>query len=323
MEMPTTPPAANDSPTLLTPRKIILQVIGWLAGIALLSWVIWGASKKGDWSKVTQADPKLIAALLGCTVVSSMLNGTAFWITIQPLRRVRWRDMQLLNLVSNMLNYAPVRLGMIARVMYNFRVDRLNLIQIGAWFALLTYVLFLGAGACLVATLVRNQLDIIWLGIVLAQMAIGGLAAVIFAGHPIVARYARGIEQLVTQQRGLWVAIVLRVLDLGMYVGRMAAALAILDLHLEPSQLVQLALVAFATDLVPMGKLGFGEWCVSKVGAGIWAQAMQTGTWDQLALVDSAGQMLVFIPLGAISLLWYRAQWVNAKSQPLETESSQ
>ena len=47
MEMPTTPPAANDSPTLLTPRKIILQVTGWLAGIALLSWVILGRFKEG------------------------------------------------------------------------------------------------------------------------------------------------------------------------------------------------------------------------------------------------------------------------------------
>jgi hypothetical protein len=308
------PQEANDTPpTLLTPRKIILQLIGWLIGVALLTWVIWGASRGGDWSKVLHADPKLIAALLGCTVISSILNGTAFWITIQPLRPVRWRDMQLLNLVANMLNYAPVRLGMVARVMYNIRVDRLTLLQIGAWFALMTYVLFLGVGACLVATLAHDRLDWIWLGIVAALMALGGFAAVAFAGHPNIARYTRGVEQLVTRQRGLWIAIFLRLLDLGAYTGRMAAALAILDLDISATHIVKLALVAFATDLVPVGKLGFREWCVSQVAAGIAIEATDQGTWDQLALVDSAGQMLVFIPLGAVSLFWYRSQWMVAR----------
>jgi hypothetical protein len=31
-----------------------------------------------------------------------------------------------------------------------------------------------------------------------------------------------------------------------------------------------------------------------------------------LALVESAGEALVFIPLGALALLWYRKRWVGA-----------
>lgn len=300
---------------LLTPRKILVQVLGWLIGLALLLWVIRGAIEKGDWSRLRQADGWLIAALLGCTAVSSILNGTAFWVSIQPLRPVRWRDMQLLNLVANMLNYAPVRLGAFARVAYNMRVDRLSLLQIGAWWAMITYVLFLGVGAWLLATLVRGRIDGIWFAIVIGTMALGGTALWFFSDHPLLVKYGRGSHQLFGDQRALWSLIALRVLDLSAYCGRMAAALAILGLQVSPTQVVMLALVAFATDLVPVGKLGFREWCVSRFAAGMAAnQAVDGGVWDQLALVDSAGQALFFIPLGSVALLWYRKRWAESGS---------
>src|SRR5262245_59939429 len=81
--------------SLLTPRKMILQIAGWLIGLGLLYLIIRGAMQK-DWTPIKRADPRLVAALLGCTLISTMLNGTTFWITIQPLRKLRWIDMQLL-----------------------------------------------------------------------------------------------------------------------------------------------------------------------------------------------------------------------------------
>jgi uncharacterized membrane protein YbhN (UPF0104 family) len=296
--------------SMLTPRKIALQIIGWTIGIALLAWVIHGANQKGDWSRLRDADPWLLAALLGCTAVSSIINGCAFWITIQPLRNVGWHNMQWLNLVANMLNYAPIRLGAIARVMYNVRVDRLNLLQIGAWWAMITYVLFLGVGAWLLATLVRGRIDFIWALMIIAIMSLGGLTFWYFSDHPLLVKYGRGSHQLFENKKALIALIVLRILDLGAFCGRMAAALAILDLHVSPTQVVMLALVAFATDLIPVGKLGFREWCVSRVAATMTvAGGSESGMWDQLALIDSGGQALFFIPLGAIAMLWYRKRW--------------
>src|SRR5436190_1887050 len=108
----------QETATLLTPRKMALQIAGWLIGVGLLAWIVYKASRR-DWSPILHADPKLIVLLLGCTVASTILNGSAFWVTIQPLRPVRWLDMQGLNLVANMLNYAPIRLGAIARIMYS------------------------------------------------------------------------------------------------------------------------------------------------------------------------------------------------------------
>lgn len=311
----------------LTPRKIALQVIGWLAGIALLAWVIHGAVQQGGgdgapgapgegggWQRIRDADPWLIAALLGCTLASAIFNGTAFWITIQPIRRVRWWDMQVLNLVANMLNYAPVRLGALLRVVYHLRVDRLTLLQIGAWFALIAYLLLLGIGACLLATLLHERIDLVWLAIVIGVMVAGAGAARFFAGNRLVARYGRGVDQVVCFSPGLWGAVVLRLLDLAAFAGRMWAAVAILGLAMSPADTIVLAMVALAADLVPFGKLGFREFCVAAAAARLSMQSADIdAAFKQLALIDSAGQALVYLPLGALAMLAMRGRWRQAR----------
>lgn len=305
---------ATEPRSLLSPRKIALQVIFWLLGLALLAWVITGAFDRGGglemWNRIRAAPPLMLAGLLGCTLASALFNGTTFWLTIQPIRRVRWRDMQLLNIVANMLNYAPVRLGALARIAYNMRVDHLSLVQVGGWFALVAYVLFVGIGAALLATLVREHIDWIWLAIVLGQMIIGGAMLRFVASIPIIARHARGLDKMATHQRGVWGALALRVLDLAAYVGRMGSAMAILGLHLPWSQVVVLAMVALASSLTPLGRVGFREFCVAAAAARLnMEHNAVSSAFDQLALLDSAGEVLVFVPLGIAALPWFRKRW--------------
>ena len=295
-------------------------------GIGLLGWVIHGAvtgEAREGWGKLRDADGWLIAALLGCTVVSAICNGTTFWVTIQPIRAVRWHDMQLLNLVANMLNYAPVRLGALLRILYHLRVDRLTIIQIGAWFAMIGAILFLGVGAALLATLIRSTVDWLWLAIVVGQMIVGVGAMRLAAGFPLFVKHARGIDKMVVLGNGVWWATVLRIVDLAAYVGRMAAAMAMLQLHLPASQIVQLAMVALAASLMPVGKVGFREFCVAAVATRLNMQAEEVkGTWEQLALIESAGEAIVFIPLGAISMLWFRSKWAKARQDYNMTPSA-
>jgi len=299
---------------MLTPRKIAVQVIAWLIGLGLLALVIHGAIGKGGglemWNRIRAAPPMLVVALVGCTLASTIFNGTTFWITVQPLRHVRWRDMNLLNLFAGMLNYAPVRVGAIARIVYHMRVDRLSLVQIGGWFALVAYVLLLGVGATLLATLVRDRIDWLWLAMVIGQMIVGGAALRFIAAVPMIARHARGLDQMALHRRSLWGAIVLRVLDLAAFTGRMAAASMILGMHLPWSHVVVLAIVALVTNLLPFGSLGFREFFVSLAAARLNMDAANTdAVFKQLALLDRAGEALVFIPLGALALPWFRARW--------------
>ncbi len=292
--------------SLLSPGKLYLQLAIFAIGVALLAWIVAKAVKEGQWDRIAQANPMLVAALLGCTAVSAALNGWSFWITVRPVHRLPVWDVQRINLVANLLNYAPVRLGAIARVYYHVRVDGLTIVGIGAWFSLIAYVLLLGIGACLIATLLRFQVDWIWGLLVVAQMLAGILAIRVFARLPLVARHGRGFDRMVSA-RTLWGAAGLRIADLVMYATRMGVAAAILDISFSPPQIVVLAVVALSVSLVPVARVGFREYCVAVVAARMSLAGGDVGAnLNQLSLLESAGEALVYIPLGILALPWLR-----------------
>ena len=134
----------SDAPTppLLTTRRMLWQVGGFLVGAALLAWCIIGAVRGGDWSKVASASPWLIAGLAASTVMSLAVNGALFWVTIRPVQRLGMWDLQLLNVTTGILNYAPVRAGLVARILFHLRVDRMGVLRMGAWFT--TVIVLLG-----------------------------------------------------------------------------------------------------------------------------------------------------------------------------------
>ncbi len=295
-----------------TPRRVLLQLLGFSVGLALLIWVIKSAAANGQWQKVFQADPKLVIALISFSLLSSILNGSTFWITVQPIKRLQFWHMQWLNLAGNMLNYAPIRLGAISRVMYHLRVDGLTLLQITAWFGMIFYVLMLGVGSCVLATLARPSIDWIWATMVVGQMILGGFLTRFFVGHPLIVKHGRGIDRMLSEHRPLWGAIILRLADIGAFTGRMAVALMILDITLPYSNIIILALVAFLAQLAPFARVGFRESCVWLVAARLGESSGGIGDnvpWEQLALIESAGEAIIFIPGGAIALLWYRKRW--------------
>lgn len=303
--MTDTQPSA-DAKALLTPTKILMQLTGFVVGLALLVWIIHSAIREGDWEKLFDADPRLVAALLGCSLLSAFLNGSMFWITVRPIKRLGFWDLQRVNIVAYMLNYAPIRLGAIARVLYHLRVDGLGLLQVGAWFSLIGYTLALAMGSWLLATLVHPDIDWLWAGLVVVQLLMGGMALRIFCSLPLIVRHGRGIDRMVTDPLALGGSIVLRVVDLGAFTGRMAVAAAILGIELEPSHVVKLAMVALAAQLIPFGRVGFREAAVAATGVHV---VDVEGNMNQLALLESAGEALVFIPLGMLALFWFLPRW--------------
>ena len=306
-------PPDEDTKALFSPGKLLMQLAGFAVGAALLAWIIFGAIGEGDWSRLVHADPMLLAALLACTLVSAGLNGASFWVTVGPIRRIPFADMQRINLVANMLNYAPVRLGAIARVLYHVRVDGLSLLQIGAWFSLLGYVMVLGIASCVVATLVRFQVDWIWGLLVGAQMMLGILTIRVFSGVPLIVKHGRGLDRIIGDRGVMWSAAGLRIADLAAYTVRMAAAAAILDIELTLSQIVVLAIVALSASLIPFGRVGFREFCVAAVAHRLHMLGSDVdANMNQLALVESAGEALVFLPLGIVLLPWFRRRWRNS-----------
>ena len=309
---------ASQTTSLLTPRKIIMQLVGFALGLALLIWCIHKAVQGGGdgWAKLKDADPMLIVGLIVCTLVSLLANGALFWIVVRPLHPLRLSHMQYLNLVTSVLNYAPIRAGLVARVAYHLRVDRMSIVLIGGWFAAIGYTLVLTLGAVVMATILRPSFDWLWIVLLAAQLVVGGLLTRLLLGVPIVQRVGKGMDRMLREPSALWGAIGLRLVDIAAYAGRMACAVAILDLTLTASQVLLLAIAAIAVSLNPLGRVGFREAGVAFF-AGLLAMTGEQFevAQVQLALIESAGEAIVSIPLGAVSLLWYRHRWVHAKAQ--------
>ncbi|MBX3374877.1 MAG: hypothetical protein KF817_13685 [Phycisphaeraceae bacterium] len=300
-------------------RSTILQAGGFLLGLALLAWCIHHALRPEDaegWRRLREAPPIAIAGMVACSAISAAVNGFMFWISIRPIHRAPLRRFQAVNLAAGLLNYAPVRLGALVRMLYHIRVDRLPIVTVGGWFALLALLVGIAVGATAGATLLRPRLDPWWL-LLLLGLAGAGLVAFRQVGHRLpIARVSRDVALLISHPGALPLALAARLVDLGAFTARLWIAILILDIGLAPSDAALLALVALVSGLVPFGRLGVREFCVA-LAADLLSRASEEidRNMAQLALIDSAAEALFFIVPGGLALLWVRGQLFARSAQ--------
>ncbi len=179
------------------PLQLTLQIIGFLAGIALLGWCVAVALRpenRDQLARLREAQPWEIAALLGLTATSLIVNGLSFWATIRPLRPIAAPAVLATNALATFLNYLPFKVGALARVAIHNRRDRVPLLTIGAWFAAMTVLISAALTPLIAASFWRRTVDGLWWaasigGLVLSFFAVVGVAR-IFAGPRGKARLA-------------------------------------------------------------------------------------------------------------------------------------
>jgi len=295
-------------------RGRVVQIAGFCVGIALLVWCIHAALKPEaaeGWQRLFAASPAALIGLLACSLVSAAVNGAMFWISIRPARKVRLRDMQILNVTASMLNYAPVRLGAMARIVYHVRVDQIPLRVVGAWFILLAGIVLVAAIPAAGLLLFRPNVDALFLLLSVSGAMLGIFAArfalLALLGVGWIGRVASDSAAIIRSLWALPAATALRLLDFAAYGTRLWIAIGVLGLTLSPADAALLAVVALVTGLIPFGRLGFREFCVAIAAQQLAVSSEQIeSSMAQLALIDSAAEMLVLLPLGAIGLFWYR-----------------
>ena len=286
-------------------RRRIVDVVGFVVGIGLLSWLIVIAVRNGEWHRVWEADPRLLAGLLGCTVLSAVLTGATFWITVRPVKRLGFMDLQGVNLVASMLNYAPVRLGMLSRFAWHMRVDSMRLLDVIAWFASVGVLIGAGLVICSIATLLVPGVGLVWLLLVVLGTLFGGWILGLVPSIAFVRRHGRGADRILASPSARWGGLVLRLLDFGTFAGRIAFALAILEITMAPSHVMVLAVVALVANLIPFGRLGFREFAVAWAASRLGSDSVVDVPWEQLALLESLGEVLVYLPLGLVCSPWF------------------
>ena len=294
-----------------------MQLLGFLVGCTLVVWCVMRAASSGSdgLEKLRNAPPMWVAILLGSTLVSIICSGFTFWSMARPIRRFTVIEMQAVNLMASLFNYAPVRLGLVLRCAFHWRVERMSVSDLTAWIAGVAVVTLGALGCALAAGLLQIALgrealalDGLWWATFGLCLVAGSLLTLSIGRIPLLARLLKGGERVLTNPRVLAESLAFRVIDLAMWSLRMWAAAQIVGVELGPAQATLLASIAILGAGNPLGRIGWREALVAMVAplvihSGATPEEV-TALTSQLALLESAGEAAITIPLGIAGAVW-------------------
>ncbi len=183
--------------------RLLLQAAGFVGGLMLFGWCIKTAlspENREQLAKLSQATPGQIAALLGLSAATLLLNGLMFWIALRPVQRVPIADHLATNALCTFLAFLPFKINVMMRATINNRRDKVPLLTIGAWFGVLLVTMLAVFGPILGASLLLGRVDWQWWaqGLGGAAVALGILILIArpFAGQQGLDRLHRLIDRL-------------------------------------------------------------------------------------------------------------------------------
>ncbi|NRA58799.1 MAG: hypothetical protein HRU13_11860 [Phycisphaerales bacterium] len=280
------------------------RIGGFVVGAALVVLAIAAALKQDPEAmrRSLQAlgdHPLWFAALF---VVLPLLNwlsiSASIWVLLARFGRVGMGEMLALVGMAWLLNYLPMRPGMVGRVAYHKAVNKIGVRQTGQ--TLLEGVVITGvvSGIMLLGALVLRgaQPLVAWSVMVLVPMLAGGaVSAGLWAKRPLIARYCASGS--------------LRVIDMAVWAMRYALAFAIVGSSIDLSTALVLAVVSQIAMLIPISGNGLGirEWLIGVLAASLPTAAL-AGSESALAhgltadVLNRVAEVLVAIPLGLICI---------------------
>jgi hypothetical protein len=154
-----TPPRRGLGPVL----KLIVQIGGFVIGIALLGWCVNIALKnRAALKQLAEATPGEVAALIGATIVVIFASGAAFRETLRPIKKLPMLEVQAANVIACLLALLPFKLSVFFRVLVHNRRDGVPLFTIGAWFGAVGVVILCVLVPMLLAGIWRGSADTLW-----------------------------------------------------------------------------------------------------------------------------------------------------------------
>lgn len=320
----------------------VIQIAGFLGGVGLLIWVVIAALSTENRELLTRlgdATPGQVGLLLLCSLATLALNGSIFWVTLLPEKRVRHLDIQATNAIATLLSYLPFKIGLIFRIVIHNRRDGVALLTIGAWYLAIGSLIMTNMGPPVLASLWRGGVDTLWW-----VTAIGGAAlvtgAMVFACFPLsgekgmarihrwldpiplrplhafmrtdsFARMHAGFGMLAHPWATMW-ATLMRLADVGAQTARFVVAAQVLGIALGWEDAVLLAIMYFMIGMVsPFGMIGTREGGTLAFGTMLGIElATDTGAGDPLALIllfVSATESLVYFAGAGFGVVWLRA----------------
>jgi hypothetical protein len=310
-----------------------VQGVAFVVGLALLVWCVSLALKPENREALTtlsRAPWWQSGGVIALSVVSLVLNGALFWVTIRPVTRLKFVDVQATNGVATLLNYLPFKIGLAARFVIHHRRDHVPLLTIAAWLAA-------GAAAALAvfvpltaASAWRRAIDPVW-----CVAGLGGVVACAAAlwGISRAFAHARGMARLhaIARVTGLgrlgmsWVlrsrafghlhhgfamlagartvgaVIAMRLADVAVSAARFKVAGMAAGVPIGWDTAVLAACAHFVLGVVaPSGQLGMREGGMTGLAALLAIPGVTTGEFAVVALVVGGAELAANLVVGGL-----------------------
>lgn len=290
--------------------KKAAAIVLWAVGLALLVAACIEAARHADairaaWGAMSDAPLWLIA----CVVVGPMANlfftGAAFCVLNRHYARVGLAENVVLITSANLLNYLPLRPGMLGRVAYHRKVHGIRVTDSAKVLA----------GSMIGSTVGISGLVVAAAAVVISGdgrvgLAVGGAICLgLFAGGQVMRANEKPSWRLLT-------ASGIKLLDSAVWAGRYAAVFALVGAPINAGAAIALALVGQITMLVPLfgNGLGLREWSIALVAPVLAIGAMDGSVVDPTALaadlLNRGVEVLVALPAGVLATL-LAASWLK------------
>ena len=197
-----------------------------------------------------------------------------------------------------LLNYLPMRPGMVGRIAYHKAVNGIAIRHTGQTLIEGTVITAICSGVLLLGAVLLRGVDtgLAWATLIAIPMIAGAIGSAAFwSSRPVTARYCA--------------AGALRVLDMAVWAGRYALAFAIVGSSIDLPAALVLAVASQIAMLIPIAGNGLGirEWLIGALAAGMPA-AMLGGADANLSqgltadVLNRFVEVLVAVPLGLLCL---------------------
>jgi len=294
-----------------------VQALGFAVAIALLGGSIFYAVRDGNFQPLAEADPLWVAALLVVTLISAVgVNGVLFWLVHSPFadvdRPLHLREMLLIIAASALLNYTPVKAGLIGRAAY---VKHRH--GIGYAATVLIHLMIAGALAAsmlgmLGATLARPEIDGGWwlaiavsvpgfalIGAVMVQRALPRRVADAEPGlDPAALRHSFGWS---VGHLSIWIVIGHGLLLITAV--RWWLVCRIMNQPVPVDDALLMSVTHSISSILPANGLGMREWLIGALFGGD-----VPADFVAISLIDRAAEALAVIPSGLAGLWWLHRQ---------------
>jgi len=283
-------------------RTKTARVVGFAIGAALVVAAVAAAigqdpqALQHSWQAIRSQPLLLVLAFIALPAANWLAISSSLWILLERFGRLRHNEMAALVAMAWLLNYLPMRPGLVGRVTYHKLVNGISVRHSGRTLVEASVITAAASVATLAAALALRASGsaAAWIAITLAPAGLGAAYALaVRARNPLHARYAA--------------AFALRVVDIAVWGARYALAFHVIGSPIGVPGAMALAVASQVAMLVPLAGNGLGlrEWLIGLLAASMPIAAAASpdialGRGLTADVLNRAVEVLVAVPVGLI-----------------------